>query len=319
MTASNPFRIVHGQAARLDFPAGCVVTLGNFDGVHLGHQALIRAAAQAARERALPLVVMLFEPLPREFFHPAAPVARLTRLRERVSFIQAIGGVDVLWVLPFNSALAALSAEAFVTRLLVQRLRTRAIWIGDDFRFGHRRQGDFALLAHLGAQAGFTVSAAPTCLVGGERVSSTRIRAHLQAGELVAARDLLGRAMTLCGRVIHGDKRGRQLGFPTANIALHRRLSPLQGVFAVVMSLPDHQQFRGVANIGTRPTVDGQTARLEVHLFDFAESLYGQSVQVVFLARLRAEQKFESLDALVAQIRCDVVAAQDFFADEPNP
>ncbi len=319
MTEPTPLRIFRGKTARFDFPAGCVVTLGNFDGVHRGHQALIGAADADARARGLPLVVMMFEPLPREFFHATAPVARLTRLRERVAFIRAIGGVDAVWVLPFNAALAALPAEAFVRQLLVERLGARAVWIGDDFRFGHRRQGDWALLTRLGGELGFAVAAAPTCVVGGERVSSTRVRAHLQSGELVAAQALLGRPMTLCGRVMHGDKRGRTLGFPTANIALHRRLSPLQGVFAVRLGLPDGRAFNGVANIGTRPTVAGQTARLEVHLFDFAESIYGQPVQVVFLKALRAEQKFDSLDALVAQITRDAAAARAFFAEQHNP
>lgn len=313
MTKQTPLRIQHGQTAHFDFPTGCVVTLGNFDGVHLGHQALIRAAACAASAAGLPLVVMIFEPLPREFFQPATPVARLTRLRERVAFIQAVGGVEVLWVLPFNAALAALPATEFVTQLLVTQLRARAVWIGDDFRFGYRRQGDRSLLQTLGAIHGFTVAAAPTCVHEGERVSSTRIRAHLQAGELSAAAALLGRPMSLCGRVVHGDKRGRTIGFPTANIGLHRRLSPLQGVFAVQMTLADGRVVNGVANIGTRPTVDGQSARLEVHLFDFTESIYGQQVSVAFLQALRAEQKFDSLAALVEQITRDADAARAFF------
>lgn len=315
-----PTSVLHrGLAARFDFPAGCVVTLGNFDGVHLGHQALIRAAAESARQVDLPLVVLMFEPLPREFFRPDAPVARLTRLRERLAFIHALGGVDAVWVLPFNAALAALPAEAFVSQLLVDRLRARAVWIGDDFRFGHRRQGDRALLQTMGAQAGFSVHAAPTCVAQGERVSSTRIRAHLQAGELAAASALLGRPVLLCGRVMHGDKRGRTIGFPTANIGLHRRLSPLQGVFAVRLTLPDGRCLNGVANIGTRPTVAGERARLEVHLFDFSESIYGVQVSVEFLKFLRPEQKFGSLPDLVAQITRDAAAARAFFDGSPLP
>ena len=313
-----PLALHRGLAARFTFPEGCVVTLGNFDGVHLGHQALIRAAAMDAQHRRLPLVVVMFEPLPREFFRPDAPVARLTRLRERLAFIQALGGVDAGWVLPFNAALAALPAPAFVSQLLVDRLRARAVWIGDDFHFGHRRQGDRALLQAIGAQAGFSVHAAPTCLAQGERVSSTRVRAHLQAGELAAASALLGRPVLLCGRVMHGDKRGRTIGFPTANIGLHRRLSPLHGVFAVRLTLPDGRCLNGVANIGTRPTVAGERARLEVHVFDFAESIYGQQVAVEFLRFLRPEQKFGSLPELVAQITRDAAAARDFFATLPH-
>lgn len=311
-------QLIRGLNALPAFPQGCVVTLGNFDGVHLGHQAVLRQAAGQAREFGLPLVVLIFEPLPREFFAPHAPVARLTRLRERVAFIQELGVVDVLLVHPFNAAFAQLPAETFVERVLVAALHTRHVVIGDDFRFGQCRQGDFALLEQLGARFDFSVQAAATWEQDGERVSSTRIRRHLAERDVAGAARLLGRPFTLCGRVIHGDKRGRQLGFPTANVALHRRLSPLRGVFAVTTTLSDGTVIDGVANVGTRPTVDGQDARLEVHLFDFDRDIYGKLVRVAFLHPLRDEQKFNTLEELIAQITKDSAQARNWLKARAN-
>ena len=311
-------QLIRGLSALPAFPQGCVVTLGNFDGVHLGHQAVLRQAAAQAREFGLPLVVLIFEPLPREFFAPHAPVARLTRLRERVAFIQELGIVDVLLVHPFNTAFAQLPAETFIKRVLVDALHARNIVIGDDFRFGQGRQGDFALLKQLGARFDFSVQAAATWELDGERVSSTRIRRHLAERDVAGAARLLGRPFTLCGRVIHGDKRGRQLGFPTANVALHRRLSPLRGVFAVTATLPDGTVVDGVANVGTRPTVDGQDARLEVHLFDFDRDIYGKLVRVAFLHPLRDEQKFNTLEDLIAQITKDSAQARNWLEARAN-
>ena len=311
-------QLIRGLSALPTFPRGCVVTLGNFDGVHLGHQAVLRQAAAQAREFGLPLVVLIFEPLPREFFAPHAPVARLTRLRERVAFIQELEVVDVLLVHPFNAAFAQLPAEAFVEHVLVDALHARHIVIGDDFRFGQGRQGDFALLKQLGTRFDFSVQAAATWELDGERVSSTRIRRHLAERDVEGAARLLGRPFTLCGRVIHGDKRGRQLGFPTANVALHRRLSPLRGVFAVTTTLPDRTIVNGVANVGTRPTVDGQDARLEVHLFDFDRDIYGKLVRVAFLHPLRDEQKFNTLEELIAQITKDSAQARNWLEARAN-
>ncbi|OZB57521.1 MAG: riboflavin biosynthesis protein RibF [Halothiobacillus sp. 14-56-357] len=312
-------QLIRGLSALPAFPDGCVATLGNFDGVHLGHQAVLRQAADQARKFGLPLVVLIFEPLPREFFAPNAPVARLTRLRERAAFMAELGVVDVLLVLRFNTAFAQLTAETFVERVLVDALRARHIVIGDDFRFGQGREGDFALLEQLGRQFDFSVQAAATWTLDGERVSSTRIRSHLTERDVAGAARLLGRPFTLCGRVIHGDKRGRQLGFPTANVALHRRLSPLRGVFTVTTTLTDGTVVNGVANVGTRPTVDGQDARLEVHCFDFDRDIYGQMVRVAFCHPLRDEQKFSSLEALIAQINRDVVAARDWHNHAARP
>lgn len=315
-------QLIRGLPASDLFPHGCVVTVGNFDGVHRGHQAVLQQAADLAEGASLPLAVLTFEPLPREFFRPDTPVARLTRLRERVCFIRELGAehpiVEALIVLRFTRTLAAMSAEDFVRHIFVDTLKARQIVIGDDFRFGQGRQGDFTLLESMGARYGFGVRAAKTVQVDGARVSSTRIRAHLAERDVVGAARLLGRPVTLCGRVTHGDKRGRQLGFPTANVALNRRLSPLRGVFAVEAALPDGTRHRGVANVGTRPTVSGGDARLEVHLFDFDRDIYGQILRVTFRHPLRDEQKFDSLDALVAQIRQDERAAKQWFLAQPR-
>lgn len=292
---------------------GAVVTIGNFDGVHLGHRAVIRQAAERADALGLPLTVVIFEPLPREFFaerHGVTPVARLTRLRERFQAFEALGVVDRLVLMPFNARLAGMSAEAFVSELLVDALGARHVVIGDDFRFGAKRAGDFALLESMGPRLGFGVERAVTVTLSGERVSSTRVRAALEARDVAAAASLLGHPFFLCGRVMHGDKRGRQLGFPTANIALRRRLSPLRGVFLVRISGIDGGTRYGVANIGTRPTVDGGEARLEVFVLDFDGDLYGQLATVEFLAEIRDERRFESLDALVEQIGADVAEAR---------
>ena len=293
--------------------AGAVVTIGNFDGVHRGHRAVIRQAAERAEALGLPLTVVIFEPLPREFFaerHGVPPVARLTRLRERFQAFEALGVVDRLVLMPFNARLAGMSAQDFVSVLLVEALGARHVVIGDDFRFGAKRAGDFALLESMGPELGFGVERAVTVTLDGERVSSTRVRAALEARDVVAAARLLGHPFFLCGRVMHGDKRGRQLGFPTANIALRRRLSPLRGVFLVRMSGIDGGPRFGVANIGTRPTVDGGEARLEVFVLDFDSDLYGQLLRVDFLAAIRDERRFESLDALVGQIGRDVAEAR---------
>lgn len=292
---------------------GTVVTIGNFDGVHRGHRAVIRQAAERARALGLPLTAVIFEPLPREFFaehHGRAPVARLTRLRERFQAFADLGVVDQLVLMPFNKQLAAMPAEAYVEDLLVKTLGARHIVIGDDFRFGAKRAGDFSLLESMAERLGFGIERAVTVTLDGERVSSTRVRAALKARDVAAAARLLGHPFFLCGRVMHGDKRGRELGFPTANIALRRRLSPLQGVFLVRMIGIDGGPRFGAANIGTRPTVDGGEARLEVFVLDFDGDLYGQLMTVEFLADIRDERRFDSLDALVEQIQADVDQAR---------
>ncbi|RMG31166.1 MAG: bifunctional riboflavin kinase/FAD synthetase [Gammaproteobacteria bacterium] len=292
---------------------GVAATIGSFDGVHLGHQAVLGQLAEKAAALGVPTCVITFEPLPREYFHPDSAPPRLTRFREKVCALQRYS-VDRLLVLRFDARLAALSAQEFAQRILVDGLAVRYLVVGDDFRFGRGREGDFHFLQRLGEAAGFGVAHMHSFEIGGERVSSTRVRAALAAGDMALAEQLLGRPYRMLGRVAHGDKRGRTIGFPTANIFLHRHRTPVQGVFAVEMFGLDREPVQGVANVGTRPTVDGTRSLLEVHLFDFDQDIYGRQVAVDFLYKLRDERRFDSFDALMRQIRRDVEAARDWFA-----
>ncbi|MEW6353580.1 MAG: bifunctional riboflavin kinase/FAD synthetase [Pseudomonadota bacterium] len=291
---------------------GAVATIGNFDGVHLGHQAVLGRLAEKSAELCLPSVVITFEPQPREFFAKGPIPARLTRFREKMQALRRYS-VDRVVCLRFNQALASMPAQEFIERLLVQGLGVRYLVVGDDFRFGRARQGDFAMLQAAGAQYGFQVVNMHTFSVDGVRVSSSRIRAALAEGDLATAEKLLGRPYRMSGRVAHGDKRGRQLGFPTANIHLHRKTSPLQGIFAVEMFGLDQEPLAGAANVGTRPSVDGTRCLLEVHLFDFDRDIYGRYVQVEFLHKLRDEVRFDSLDELRDAIAKDCEQAREFF------
>ena len=290
---------------------GCVLTIGNFDGVHLGHQAVLGRLAEKSDELGLPATAMIFEPQPQEFFSPAEAPPRLNRLREKLLSLTRYG-VDRVACVNFNRQFAQMSAEQFVS-LLVNQLGVRYLVVGDDFRFGFQREGDFALLQQAGAEHGFEVVNMHTYSVECSRVSSTRLRECLQDGRLDQAKALLGRPYRVCGRVAHGDKRGRQLGFPTANVHLHRISVPIQGVFAVEVYGLTGEPISGVANIGTRPTVDGSRSILEIHLLDFSQEIYGHYLQVDFLHKIRQEQRFESLDALKAQIDLDVAQARAFF------
>lgn len=291
----------------------CAATIGSFDGVHGGHQAVIRTLHQAAAQQGLPATLVTFEPLPREYFCPDEAPPRLTRLREKILALSNCG-VERVLCLRFDARLAELPAADFIRQVLVEGLDVRYLLVGDDFRFGKERAGNFRLLQQAGRQYGFTVAAMDTVDIGGERVSSTRIRALLTNGELAHAAQLLGRPYTLSGRVAHGDKRGRTIGFPTANIKLFRRCAPLTGVYAVEMCWDATGMHRGVANIGSRPTVNGTRLQLEVHLFDFDEDIYGRHVEVEFVRKLREEQRFDSFDALQAQIRLDARQARAVFA-----
>jgi riboflavin kinase/FMN adenylyltransferase len=293
---------------------GCVATIGNFDGVHLGHQAILNQLTEPAGRLRLPRLVITFEPQPQEFFAgPTAPPARLMRLREKLLALEGLG-IERVLCLAFDRQLAAMPAETFIEDLLVARLGIRHLVIGDDFRFGHRRAGDFAMLVAAGQQNGFDVVDNHSYMVEGERVSSTWVRQALGWGDLELAAQLLGRPYDMCGRVAHGDQRGRTLGFPTANIYLHRRATPVYGVYAVVMSGPGLKLWPGVANVGRRPTVQGVREQLEVHLLDFQGDLYGKHVKVDFLHYLRPEQRFASLDALRQQIQRDEQDARNWFA-----
>lgn len=292
---------------------GCVATIGNFDGVHLGHQAVLGQLAERAGELGLPTVVITFEPQPREFFTHGDTPPRLTRFREKMQALRRFS-VDRVVCLRFDAALAAMPAADFIERLLVDGLAVRYLVVGDDFRFGAARAGDFAMLRAAGDAHGFHVVSMHSFNIDGERVSSTRIRAVLAAGDLEGAEKLLGRPYRMCGRVAHGDERGRQLGFPTANIHLHRKSSPLRGVYAVEVFGLENEPLIGVANVGTRPTVGGVRSQLEVHLLDFSGDIYGRYLHVDFLHKLRDEQRFDSLAALTAQIGQDAAAARAFHA-----
>jgi riboflavin kinase / FMN adenylyltransferase len=292
---------------------GAVITIGNFDGVHIGHQHLISKMIKMAKARGVPSLVITFEPHPFEFFgKDNITIPRITRLREKFSIL-ADCGVDNVLILPFNQHLADLSATDFINHILHGALHASYIMIGDDFRFGHNRQGDFTRLKEQGTELGFSVEAMPTVIIDGERVSSTRVRRALAEGNHGLVKQLLGRPYTMLGRVRRGDQRGRQLGFPTANIFLHRKLTPVRGVYTVyVHGVADHP-WPGVANIGIRPTVDGTRSLLEVHLLDFNQDIYGRYVRVEFCEKLRDEVRYPNLDLLKEQIANDVVAARGYF------
>jgi riboflavin kinase/FMN adenylyltransferase len=293
---------------------GCVATIGNFDGVHLGHQAVIGQLAEKGEELGLPTQVILFEPQPQEFFRPEAAVPRLTRLREKLQALRRYS-VDRVLCIKFDASFAAMEPEEFIQCLLVDGLQVRYLVVGDDFRFGHKRRGDFTMLAAAGRQHGFQVVNMHTVAIDDERVSSTRIRAALAAGDLAMAEKLLGRPYRMCGRVAHGDKLGRTLGYPTANIYLHRKVTPIKGIFAVEVFGLKGEPVAGAANIGTRPTVGGTRTLLEVHLLDFNEEIYGAYVHVNFLRKFRDEKRFDSLEELRRWIEKDVANVRAFFRD----
>ncbi|MDA0190562.1 MAG: bifunctional riboflavin kinase/FAD synthetase [Proteobacteria bacterium] len=294
-------------------PSSTVLTIGNFDGVHLGHRALLARLCAAAEAEGLPPTVLTFEPHPREFFAPAAAPTRLSTLREKLELI-ADDGVALAWVCHFNAAFAALTAEAFIERVLVDTLRIRHLIIGDDFRFGARRTGDFALLQSAGASFGFRVEAMQSITLDSERVSSSAVRDALAGGRIEHAARLLGRPYSIDGRVVHGAKLGRQLGFATANIRIKHDRPPLLGVFAVEVRGLGDRALPGVANLGFRPSANA-TVRplLEVHLLDFSGDIYGAHLNVRFLHKLRDEMKFPGVDALRAQIAADVDTARNYF------
>lgn len=307
-------RLVRGLHHLEPLREGCVLTIGNFDGLHLGHQRVIEAVAARGSRLQLPTVAMVFEPQPLEYFLGDHAPSRLTRLREKAIQFAKLP-IDQLLVLPFNRALADYDAEQFIRDILVAKLNVKHLVIGDDFHFGKARRGNFALLQHRGQEYGFVVESTDSYQIDGLRISSTLIRDALGEGDLPQAKALLGRDYSVCGRVAHGDKRGRELGFPTANLKMFRKNTPLVGVFAVTMTGLDGQELHGVANLGNRPTVDGGAkAVLETHLFDFNQDIYGRYVEVHFKARLRDEVRFDSLAALRAQISRDVAAARAYFA-----
>jgi riboflavin kinase/FMN adenylyltransferase len=289
-----------------------VLAIGNFDGVHLGHAALIKRLAEVAAEHQLAPTVLTFEPHPREFFAPESAPARLTTLREKLELL-ADSGVEQAMICPFNAAFSALSPEDFIEQVLVRGCQVRHLIIGDDFRFGRGRKGDFALLQGAGQRFGFTVEAMGSVTVADERVSSSAVRKALGIGDMEHAARLLGRPYIIDGQVSHGQKLGRQLGFATANLRIKHNPLPMSGVFAVEVSGLGDLPLPGVANLGIRPTVGGTRPLLEVHLFDFDRDIYGAHISVRFVHKLRDEQRFPNFDALKAQIAADAAAARAFF------
>lgn len=291
---------------------GCAVTIGNFDGVHLGHQAVLRQLAERARALGVSTLVMLFEPQPREFFDAATAPPRLTRLREKLLALRT-QPVDRVLCVRFDVRFAAIAAEEFIGRILLRGLGARHVVVGQDFRYGNRRRGDIELLKRAGRDQGFEVATAATFCLDGERVSSTRVRVALAQGDLKAAERLLGRPYQMCGRVVHGEKIGRRIGIPTANIRLHRARVPIGGIFVVEMSDAAGARLPAVASVGIRPTIGGTEPLLEVHLLDIDRDIYGEYVAVDFLQRLRDERRFESLEAMRPHILRDIDAARQYF------
>jgi riboflavin kinase/FMN adenylyltransferase len=290
-----------------------VLTIGNFDGLHLGHRAMLERLAARGRELGLPTTVMTFEPHPRELFNPEQAPARLTSLREKLQLLDGCG-VDRTCVCHFSRKWAALTAEDFIERILVRGLGVKHIIIGDDFRFGKGRAGDFDMLVAAGQKHGFAVEAMHTVEVKGERVSSSAVREALAEGDLEHAARLLGRPYCISGRVVHGDKIGRKIGYPTANVQLKRKRVPLAGIFAVNVTGVDKRHLPGAASLGVRPTLgQGLRAVLEVNLFDFDREIYRDHITVHFLHKMRDEAKFDSLDDLQAQIGRDVANIRNYF------
>ena len=296
---------------RSPLPASAV-TIGNFDGVHRGHQLVINQLKRVAAEASLPTVVIIFEPQPIEFLAPERAPKRLSRFREKIAYLKA-QQIDYLLCLHFNQELASLDAEEFVQQILLDSLNTRHLVVGDDFHFGRNRQGNFEFLRSNGARFGFTVDETETLMQDGERVSSTRIRRAIESGDFEGAAELLGRPYSLSGRVAHGQKLGRQLGYPTINIKMGDKTLIVKGIFAVRVKGIDNRVLEGVASIGTRPTVAGVDTILEVYILDFDQDVYGYSVEVEFLHKLRDEEKFASLEELSFNIGRDTENAIAYF------
>ncbi|MGA9573451.1 MAG: bifunctional riboflavin kinase/FAD synthetase [Lysobacterales bacterium] len=292
-----------------------VVTIGNFDGIHLGHQALIRHCESLAGDEN-PIAVVTFEPLPQAWFRPEAAPARLMSVRQKLDYL-AGEAIDLVWMMRFNEALAGMDADSFVCTVLVETLAAKAVVVGEDFRYGRGRQGDIESLRASGEKLGFEAHAVPMLDIGGCRASSSIIRDSLAAGDLEQARRLLGRPFSMYGRVIGGRQLGRRLGYPTANIRVIAPC-PLMGVFAIRARWGSDNWHNGVANIGTRPAVGGEGVLLEAHLFDFAGSLYGQKLEVEFIKKLRDETHFEVIDDLVVQMREDERQARVCLASNEN-
>jgi riboflavin kinase/FMN adenylyltransferase len=307
--------LIRGLSHLESFKNGCVLTIGNFDGLHLGHRTVIKKLVEQGQILNLPVVIMTFEPQPLEYFSGDNAPSRLMCLREKVIEIAKLP-VDNLLIVPFNQAFANCDAEKFIDDVLINKLNIKYLVVGDDFHFGKARRGNFAMLKEKGKQHGFSVEDTRSYQLSGLRISSTLIRDALGLGDLAQAAKLLGHSYSVCGRVAHGDKRGRTIGYPTANLRMFRKNTPINGVFAVTMTGIDDLEYEGVANVGTRPTVDGGSkVILETHLFNFNKEIYGRYVEVHFHQKIRDELRFQSLEELKAQIVKDVAKTKKIFAE----
>lgn len=292
---------------------GCVLTIGKFDGVHLGHKAVLSQVVNKAKALNLPSAVMVFEPQPEEVFQPETAPARLSTLRDKYVRLAELG-IDRLVCVKFDRSFAQYSAQAFISELLVEKLGIRFLVVGDDFRFGQKRIGDFHLLKKAGKVSNFDVVSTTSYRLQDCRISSSVIRESLADGLFGQAKAMLGRGFSIDGKVVHGEKNGRTIGFPTANLILRRLRLPVEGVFAVKVRYKG-AYYRGVANIGTRPTLSGKRRQLEVHLFDVNNDLYGQQISVELIHKIRDEIKFESFDKLREQIEIDAQQARDLLRE----
>lgn len=290
-----------------------VATIGNFDGVHKGHQKVLTHLAEEARRLNLPSLLIIFEPLPLEYFKGTEAPARLFRLGEKLRILQG-HEVDYVLCIKFNESFSKLTAEQFIEEILVKKLKIKSLIVGDDFRFGHQRLGDYPLLEKYGKKLGFSVKKTATFNYANERVGSSRVRQALAMSDFTQAKELLGFPYFISGRVTHGNKDGRKFGFPTANIALRRRVIPLHGVFCVKVHGLARKPLLGVANVGRKPTVNGTDRLLEIYILDFNQDIYGRYIEVEFVSKLRDEQKFASIEELKQQIADDIVNAKEYFS-----
>jgi riboflavin kinase/FMN adenylyltransferase len=294
---------------------GCVATIGNFDGVHLGHQTIIRQLQSASTATHQPAGIVIFEPHPQEFLHPERAPARLMRLREKLEYLR-LAEIDRVVCLRFNHALANLPAEDFIRNVLVEKLGVQHLIVGNDFRFGNKREGDIHILTRSGKIYGFTLDCTATCKIEDRRISSSWVREALAAGDMTLAEKLLGRPYAINGRIVHGEKRGRELGYPTININLHRSKSPVSGIFAARVHGLGSDLEKAVVSIGTRPMFGGKTINLEAHILDFDQNVYGAYVAVELLKQLRKEEMFDTINDLIAQMKNDEAEAREFFQEQ---
>lgn len=297
---------------------GCVLSIGNFDGVHRGHQALLARLKHEGQKRHLPTMVMIFEPQPLEFFSPEKSPPRLTYLRDKLKYLSQIK-IDYVLCVKFDPSFAAYTADDFIAEFLIKQLGVHLLVVGDDFRFGKKRQGNIKLLTQASKKIDFQIISIEGFFYKRLRISSTVIREALQKDQLALAEDLLGHPYCISGRIVHGDKLGRTLGFPTLNLPVKSSRMPVQGVYVVEVYGLTYEVLPGVANIGSRPTISGTCHQIDVHVLDFSMEVYGRYVDIVFRQKLRNEQRFTSLDALRQQISLDVLAARTFFGLKLKP